>query len=229
MNPSHIFRMTHINNIDPFLAGGFLYAPNFRNQPQYSVSYAQINHFRGGIHLPNGRNLHDYVPFYFSPLTHMAFTISQGNLSLIAPDNTNQGTVTNDEIIFIGLSLDNVYQHGYHYQVSSSACNNFAFEIYNTIEEANIDWNLFNEAPYKASIHNEGYDGACRYFQDRDSEPYQNRKAVRGAEFLIADQVDMSHIDFFVVKNATIATTLGQKLANHHVQIPVHVEPDCYY
>ncbi|MDG6777278.1 DarT ssDNA thymidine ADP-ribosyltransferase family protein [Thiomicrorhabdus sp. zzn3] len=221
--------MTHINNLDTFLADGFLYAPNYMNQPQYSVSYAQINQFRGNMTLGNGRALHDYVPFYFSPLTPMAFTISQGNLSLIAPNNTNMGRVTNNDIVFIGLNLENVYRHGYQYQVSNSACNNFAFATYDTVQQANINWNLFNEDPYKASIHNEGYDGACRYFHDRDSAPYQNRRAVRGAEFLIADRVDMNHIDFFIVKNDTIGATLRQKLANYGLQIPVYVEPDCYY
>lgn len=229
MNPSHIFRMTHIKNIDTFLADGFLYAPNFQNQSQYSVSYDQINQFRGRIHLPNGRNLHDYVPFYFSPLTPMAYTISQGNLSLMDPNNTNLGRVTNDDIVFIGLNIDNVYRHGYLYQVSNTACNNFAFAVFDTIHQANINWNLFNQDPYKASIPNVGYDGACQYFQDRDSEPYQNRRAVRGAEFLIADQVNVNHIDFLVVKNDTICTALRQKLANYSLQIPVYVEPDCYY
>ncbi|MPQ76660.1 DarT ssDNA thymidine ADP-ribosyltransferase family protein [Hydrogenovibrio sp. JE_KL2] len=229
MNPSHIFRMTHILNIDIFLNDGFLYAPNYRNQPQYSVSYDGINQRRGTMTLPNGRALHDYVPFYFSPLTPMAYTISQGNLSLISPNQDNLGRVNVDDIVFCVLNLETVYRIGYECKVSTSACNNFAYEICDDIQQADINWQLFNEYPIKASIPEEGYGGACAYFHDRDSIPYQNRRAVRGAEFLIADKLDVNHIDFFVVKNDEIAFSVRQKLSDKGFGQPVYVKSDCYY
>lgn len=229
MNPSHIFRMTHKNNIDIFLEDGYLFAPNHTSQPQFSISYTEINHRRETMVLSNGRQLHDYVPFYFSPLTPMAYTISQGNLLLFSPDNIDLGVVDSNDIIFFVINLNSLQELNYEYRVSNSACNNFAFETFDGIEQASIDWNLFNEAPFKGVIDEDEYSGACRFFLDRDSVPYQNRRAVRGAEFLIANQVNVQDIDFIVVQNETTALEVRDKLINKGINKSVYVKPDCYY
>jgi len=228
-NPSHIFRMTHKNNIDIFIEEGYLYALNHKYQKQYAISYQGINTLRSTMQVFNGKYLHDYVAFYFSPLTPMSYAISKGKVELRDLDNNLKGMVDKSDVIYFVISLDDLASLNYETIVSNSACNNFTFETFKTCDETGIDWSLFNEAPIKGNISEIDYYGSCRYIQYMDQERYQNRSAIRGAEFLVLDKIKFSDINIIVVNNEKTKIEIKHKLNEKGIDKVVLVKPDCYY
>lgn len=230
VNPSHIFRMTHKNNIDIFIDEGYLYAPNYKEQKQYGISYPNINSTRNSMQVFNGKYLHDYVPFYFSPLTPMSYVISQDKVELRDLDNNLKGMVDKLDVIYFVISLDDLASLNYETIVSNSACNNFTFDTFKTHDETGIDWSLFNESPIKGEISEIDYYGSCKYFLSKDHEErYQNRSAIRGAEFLILDKIKFSDINIIVVNNEKTKIEIENKLNEKGIDKVVLVKPDCYY
>lgn len=228
-NPSYIFRMIHKNNIDTFIQDGFLCAPNYQIQKQYSISYQEINAQRSTMTVHNDKPLHDYVPFYFSPLTPMSYAISLGKVNYQGPGNNTVEKLNDSDTIFFVVDLKILATKKYQTIVSNSACNNFKFHTFNTIKEAEIDWDLFNEDPIKARIKEIDYLGACQYFFDKDTQKYHNRKAIRGAEFLILDKINFEDIHYILVKDDRTKTEIENKLYKKGINTVVLVTPNCYF
>ena len=97
---TRIFHMTAIDNLPNIFASGGLLAKNMlsRNCINYTnVAYEGIQDVRHRITLPNGNNLHDYVPFHFAPRSPMLFAIADG---IIANCTTKQ----EDMIYFVSYA-----------------------------------------------------------------------------------------------------------------------------
>lgn len=83
--PTWIFRITHLDNLRGILQRGGIYAPN--TTPADGLTYKAIHHQsiqaqRAATPVPCGPGgvIHDYVPFYFAPLSPMLFVIDKGNV-----------------------------------------------------------------------------------------------------------------------------------------------------
>ena len=172
----YIFRMTHFRNVERHMAEGSLYA---RNNPlgsaQYSICYNEIVQRRGTqISTPNGQNINEYVAFYFSPCTVMAFAISQGKVKFKNPNGDDFGPSRNEEVVFYVCNPDRVHNAKLKYLFTNIACNSalapkFSDDIENL--ESHVNWPLFDEGPTMARIPEIGYSGACKYANNRDSQP----------------------------------------------------------
>jgi ssDNA thymidine ADP-ribosyltransferase, DarT len=81
--PTSIFRLLHIDNLAMILTRGGLHAPN--HVPQDGLVYRVIHHQhiqgrRAVYRVPCGPRgtIHDYVPFYFGPLSPMLLALRDG-------------------------------------------------------------------------------------------------------------------------------------------------------
>ncbi len=201
INHRHIFRMTYWENIQQFLNDGAIYAKNYRTQPQHSISYENINNRRGTDYsTPCGNNLHNYLPFYFSPCTSMAYTISCGNVDLNDVAGVPLRKSSNEDLAFIVSHTSSFTQHRDSLYFTNVACNSMSpqpkYESDLNCLETHIDWSVFDEGNLKAQIPEIGYNGVCRYQHNKSDKVKQQ---VEG-----------------MIRKAGL-------------EIPVYCNPDCYY
>jgi len=209
-----------------------MYAKNFQDQPQFSISYDHINSRRDHQYQMNdGCVLHDFVPFYFSPITAMAFAIHRGLVPLTGPDGSSQGNADVDDVAFVVCNSDRLISEEYPIRFSDRACNTVGATFYDDDSQLDqIHWAVFNDTPLTAVIPEIGYNGVCKFFANRDAPAmYRNRKAERMAEFMVKDQVSMQHVDCIVVKNHKIENNVKGWLAQNGYDLPLLVKPDCYF
>ena len=79
LNKTYLFRMTHIQNIPHILQYGITHLTS----PNANVNYVPIGdgsliNTRSSFILNNGKQLGDYIPFYFGVLTPMLYVIQKG-------------------------------------------------------------------------------------------------------------------------------------------------------
>lgn len=97
-----IFRMTYGANIETYLAHGEIHSKNHPvAQHGYRTSFSEIVARRGGQEFltPCRSNVNDFVPFYFSPSTAMAYTINRGNVKLLGPGDIDLGAASMDDMV----------------------------------------------------------------------------------------------------------------------------------
>lgn len=203
-------------------------------QQCYQTSYANIVERRGTneFKTPCGHVVNDFVPFYFSPITAMAYTIGQGNVTLRGPNGEHHGPANLNEIVFLVSNTQNFVQHQNDIYFTNVACNSQAtipqFESDLTRLGNHVNWSLFDEYPLTAKIPEIGYNGVCRYFCNRDDGTHMNRSPQRMAEFMIKNEISLNFIDCIIVQNDQIKTIIEQQIHNSHWNIPVYTKPSCY-
>lgn len=227
-NPHLIFRMTHINNLNLFLDEGHICAPNYKKQLQFSISYQEINNKRNNQLLTTcGQSIHDFLAFYFSPLTAMSYALHQSKVDIHDHDGNRVENNLND-IVFLVMKMTNVDLLKQQVLYSNRACNSFGYETNNSPNF--IDWEMFNESPYSAIVNELGYKGVCKYFQDRDTdEKYNERKTKRMAECLIKDYVSLNDIDAIVVRDNHSLYHVEGLARTYKFKGMVLSKPNCYY
>jgi len=84
--PAHLYRLVHVENLSALLARRGLHAPN--HCPQDALDYRTIHDLsvqavRRSHAIPCGPGgvVHDYVPFYFGPLSPMLFRLHTGRVA----------------------------------------------------------------------------------------------------------------------------------------------------
>lgn len=83
--PTHVFRMVHLENIPVILQHGGMHAPN--HFPDDGLTYKTIHDVEVQAARHNrpvpcgpGGDMHDYVPFYFGPLSPMLLKLKTGRV-----------------------------------------------------------------------------------------------------------------------------------------------------
>ena len=126
MPPRFVFRLTYFQNLRTDLGDGRLYA---KDHPQvqncYRISYEDIVARRGSGHFvtPCGSNINNFVPFYFSPITAMAYAIHIGNVRLRNELGEDCGTASLDDVAHIVLEPAALIQSANDCWFSNIACN----------------------------------------------------------------------------------------------------------
>lgn len=231
-----LFRMTYYRNLERYLADNALYA---NNSPQvqmgYRISFDDIVARRGAaiFTTPCGSNVNDFVPFYFSPITKMAYSIHTGNVDLKDPNGKSLGTATMNDVAFIVVDPDSLFDSDRDYWFTEIACNSAILPTYENNRARlthHIEWSLFDDAPYVAQIPEIGYLGVCRWQHDRD-EPmaHQQRSKKRMAEFLIRDHLRMDEVSCIVLKSDQHEAEVRSWVDAAQADIPVLVKPRCYF
>lgn len=228
--------MTYYRNIQNFLANGAEYAKNNpTGASRYRISFDEIVSRRGTAMFttPCGANVNDFVPFYFSPSTKMAFSIHKGNVPLRDPQGTDLGPASMEDVAFMVVHPDALFESGRKCWYTDVSCNSGVPPNYcddRTALATHVDWALFDETPRMGYINELGYHGVCQYQHDRDEpERYRMRGKKRMAEFMVRDCLQMSEVSCIVLKNQTHLDEVQAWVNASSVEIPVYVKPGCYF
>lgn len=236
MTKRFIFRMTYYKNIKAYVRDGFIRSKNYRPlQTGYQTSYADIVHRRGndGFETPCGGVVNDYIPFYFSPITAMAYTIHAGNVKLTAPNGDDNGIANIDDIAFIVCDPQKISESDLDFLFTNIACNSGIHPDYGDdlkqLEE-HVNWQLFDEAPKTALIDEIGYNGVCKFFNDSErNAACHNRKKQRMAEFLVKDSFPVNLAECIILKHDNHKAKVEKWIEDAGLQIPVFVKRNCYF
>lgn len=82
-NPTSILRFVHVDNLPTIIERGGLHSPNTMPDdrlPYHPIHGREVHAARAEIAIPCGRGgtIHDYVPFYFGPLSPMMLMLKTG-------------------------------------------------------------------------------------------------------------------------------------------------------
>ena len=184
--------------------------------------------------LPHGGVVNDYVPFYFSPLTSFTYTISRGNVDLRCPANNVLGKATDSERMFFVCDVESFAASPLQVCFSDLALNTAAPMPKIDANLANlsthVEWDMFDDPPYRARIPEIGYTGVCEYFASRNPpQKYQIRSKQRMAEFLVKDAVPLSMVTCIIAKSEELKQHLQPIMDASHWDIPILVNSGCYF
>lgn len=231
-----LFRMTYYRNLQRYLSDGAVFAKNSPHvQPGYRISFDDIVARRGtaAFETPCGYTVNDFVPFYFSPITKMAYTIHAGNVDLKAPTGENLGRASMDDVAYLVVRSHRLFASGRTCWFTDIACNSGIPPTYENDPgklATLVSWSLFDDAPYTAEIPEVGYTGVCRWQHDRDQPiAHQQRSKKRMAEFLVKDHLRMDEVSCIVLKTGQHEGEVRSWVATAGVEIPVLVKPACYF
>jgi hypothetical protein len=228
--------MTYYKNLQTYLAGGRVYAKNHaRVQDGYRISFDDIVARRGGtlFTTPCGSNVNDFVPFYFSPVTKMAYSIHIGNVPLRAPDGVDLGPASMDDVAYMVVEPGVLFESGRACWFTDIACNSGIPPTYKQRPDelaTHVDWPLFDDDPKTGRIPEICYDGVCRWQHDRDMPvQHQMRSKKRMAEFMVRDYLRMDEVSCIILKNTQHAGEVQAWVDRSCTGLPVYVKPGCYF
>lgn len=231
-----LFRMTYFRNLKIYLNDRFIFSKNNAQvQRGYRVSYEDIVARRGTPQFvtPCGSNVNDFVPFYFSPITKMAYSIHMRNVPLRDLDGEVIEPANPEDIAYLVVDPNVLFQSERVCWYTDIACNSAIPPKYckdpNELEN-HVSWKLFDDLPLVAQIPEIGYQGVCKWQQDRD-EPveHQQRSKRRMAEFLVKEHLRMDEVLCIVLKNSLHEQAVKTWVSDSGMNIPVLVKPGCYF
>lgn len=230
-----LFRMTFYGNLQPYLEDGCIYAKNHKCVQQcYQISFDEIVNRRGesGYATPLGSNINCFVPFYFSPITKMAYSVHHRRVALKNPAGQNCGDARMEDVAFLIVDPETLFGSGREVWFTDIACNSAIQPEYENRPaelENHVEWSLFDEDPRVARIDEINYMGVCKYQFDRDIPvEHQMRSKKRMAEFLVRDYLRMDEVLCIIVKSAGRKEILETWVNDSGREIPVYVKPRCY-
>jgi hypothetical protein len=203
-----LYRLIHIDNLSVGLRRGALHAPNFT--PQDGLAYRTIHNVRvqaGRHHRPipcgPGGACHDYVPFYFGPLSVMLLNLRTGRV-----EGYNEGQAP---LIYLTTTLRKVQAAGCRFVFSDGhGLATFTSWYDNLAQLDNVDWNLVG----------------ARYWADTPED--NDRQRRKQAEFLIWRSVDWSLIERIGVLNLQVKqrveAVLGEFPQRARPRVEIHGE-----
>ena len=209
--PTPIYRLVHVDNLDTLLSRNALYAPNFTpgdGLPYRTIHNAAVQANRRVMQVNCGPCglIHDYIPFYFGPLSVMLLNLKTGRVPgydegqepLMYLKSTVQ-TVTNGGSRF-------VFTDGHGLATFTSW-----FDDLNDL--SNVDWNLVS----------------ARYWADKPED--NDRQRRKQAEFLLWQECSWQWISEIGVLNAGAKARVHAGLDKFpHCHRPqVNVQPGWYY
>ena len=209
--PTPIYRFLHVDNLKMCLHRGTLHAPNQTPKDGYvyrTIHNQDIQQHRHVRPIPCGLGgvIHDYVSFYFGPLSPM--------LLQLHTEQVEGYTEGQEPLIYLVSSAQAVQKSGAPF-VFSDGHGIAAFTTwYSKLEDlGQVDWNTVN----------------ARYWADTlDDMDRQRRKQ---AEFLVYGHCDWSLIKTIGVLNEKARSKIQQILSgfNTSVRRDVNIRNDWYY
>lgn len=207
--PTPIYHFTHINNLPLILAAGGLRTCGALRQAGVNykdVAYSTLQDRRARTQIPcgSGGTLHDYVPFYFCPLSPMLFTISRGNVP-----GYDEGT---RPLIFFVSSAQAIKQAGLQFVFSDGHGIMDYTNFYDDLNQLQkVDWPLMKATMWKST----------------EADP--DRKRRRSAEFLVHEFLPWNLISHIGARSPLIEKTVLAYLRGIGHQPEVVVQPGWYY
>lgn len=179
LSKTYLYRMTHIQNIPHILQHGITHSTSRNSNPHYvPIGDSSIISTRNGFVLNNGRQLGEYIPFYFGRRTPMLFVIQKGyNLVKPTPAENIVYCVSSVQAI-LNLNLDFIFTDGH-------AIDGFSTQ-YDPVDINSLD-HLIDRDAVKS-----------KYWK---SETDLDLKRKKEAEFLVLGDIDVSAVLGFITYN----------------------------
>jgi len=151
-----IFRMTHRDNLPWILDNGLQCRSSKKQDPNFvNIGLTEMIDKRRSWHVPSkpGGTLSDYVPFYFTPRSMMAYNIHTGR-------NVRQRN--NDEIVILVTSLLRLRDAGVPFLITDRhACATITRYSNDLAHLSRIDWKILQNSDF--SRDNDDPDKTNRY------------------------------------------------------------------
>ena len=210
-NPTWLYRLVHVDNLATLLTRGVLHAPHstpndgLPYRPIHNVSVQASRHVRQ-IPCGPGGTIHDYLPFYFGPLSVMLLNLKTGRVAGY--------TEGQEPLVYLLTMAQAVQQAGCRFVFSDGHALAGFTDWYDDLARLDqVDWNIVG----------------ARYWSDQPDD--NDRQRRKQAEFLVWQSLDWSLIRGIVVLNAA----MQQRVENILNQFPqrarpqVAVKPGWYY
>jgi ssDNA thymidine ADP-ribosyltransferase DarT-like protein len=197
--PTTILRLTHVDNLAVCLRREGLHAPNFT--PDDGLTYKTIHNtkiqsHRNACQLPcdPGGTIHDYVPFYFGPLSPMLLQLKTGRV-----EGYGEGQ---EPLIYIVSTVQAVQKSGTPFVFSDGHGIAAYTRWFNDLGNLNeVDWECVE----------------ARYWADSVND--MDRKRRKQAEFLVHKSCDWA----LVHEIAVIDESMKQRVENTLAEFPSHL------
>lgn len=183
-NQITLYRLVHVDTLPTLLARGALHAPNctpadgLAYRTIHSVSVQASRHNRPILCGPGG-TCHDYVPFYFGPLSVMLLNLKTGRV-----EGYTEGQAP---LVYLTTTIARVQAAGCGFVFSDGhglATFTSWYDDLGQLDE--VDWNLVG----------------ARYWADKPDD--NDRQRRKQAEFLVWRSLDWSLIEGIGVLNVPV-------------------------
>ena len=209
--PTLLYRLVHVDNLPTLLTRGALHAPN--STPNDGLPYrtihnlsVQVSRHAKPIPCGPGGTCHDYVPFYFGPLSVMLLNLKTGRVQ-----GYNEGQAP---LIYLVTSVERVREAGCQFVFSDGHGLAAYTDWYDDLKELDkVDWSLVGE----------------RYWADQPDD--NDRQRRKQAEFLVWQSVDWALIERIGVLAGEAKASVEGILAQfpHRHRPSVAIIPNLYY
>jgi len=209
--PTPVLRFVHVDNLDLLLRRGALHAPNHTPQDGlvyrtiHSVAVQQSRHQRRVPCGPRGV-IHDYVPFYFGPLSPMLLNLHTGRV----PGYTEG----QDPLIYLVTEAQAVaQQRPFFVFTDGHGLAAFTRWFDSLAQLTQVDWPLVQ----------------ARYWADTLQDGDRQRR--KQAEFLVHQSMPWDLVREVVVRTNAIEQRVRHELSRYPQlhRPPVFVQPGWYY
>ncbi|MCU0808704.1 MAG: DUF4433 domain-containing protein [Candidatus Contendobacter sp.] len=183
-NPTWLYRLVHVDNLPTLLTRGALHAPHttpndgFHYRPIHNVSVQANRHVKTIPCGPSG-TIHDYVPFYFGPLSVMLLNLKTGRVT-----GYNDGQ---EPLIYLLTTAQMIQQAGIRFVFSDGhGLATFTAWHDDLARLDQVDWEIVG----------------ARYWRDTPDD--NDRQRRKQAEFLVWQSLDWSLLRGIAVLNAVM-------------------------
>jgi hypothetical protein len=190
-----LYRIIHVDNLPTLIRRGALHAPNSTppdGLPYHPIHNTGVQASRSVRRVPcgPGGTIHDYVPFYFGPLSVMLLNLHTGR---VPGYDQGQGP-----LIYLVTTVESVveaqrpwvFADGHGLAAMTSWYDHLA-------KLTEIDWGMMGE----------------RYWRDTPDD--NDRKRRKQAEFLVWEHLPWSAIRGIAVLNETVKEQVEETLGSH--------------
>ena len=207
--PTHIYHITHIDNLPKIIAAGGLWSDARVRQQQASgvvIGYDHIKQVRLEKAVPchPGTNVGDYVPFYFCPRSTMLYVINRGNNELSFKGGQTPIIHLVSTIEYAGHEL-RTQRMAFTDGNARTSFTGFFSDF--SLLETEVDWKAVNATDW------------------RDPTVKERKQA----EFLVHDSFPWAGIVGIGVMNAEVEQRVHKLLADADYKPSVKILPAWYY
>jgi ssDNA thymidine ADP-ribosyltransferase, DarT len=194
-NQITLYRLVHVDTLQPLLTRGALHAPNWTPDDGlpyrtiHSASVQASRHNRPILCGPGG-TCHDYVPFYFGPLSVMLLNLKTGRVAGY--------TEGEPPLVYLTTTTARVRAAGCQFVFSDGHGLARITDYYDDLGKLDkVDWNLVG----------------ARYWADQPDD--NDRQRRKQAEFLVWRSLDWSLIEGIGVLNQQVKVQVQALLDQH--------------